>query len=57
MNFDVFWLNRRFQTSGSGYRVIWTRRIRIWGQKYAIISIRPEKLKFNIFIEIVEKLL
>ena len=36
----------RFQTSGSGYREIWTRRIRICGQKLQIISIRAEKVNF-----------
>ena len=34
-----------FQTSGSGYRVIWTRRIRIRGQKLPIPSVRAEQLE------------
>ena len=32
-----------FQTSGAGYREIWTRRIRICSQKMPNLSVRAEK--------------
>ena len=42
-----------FQSSGSGYREIWTRRIRIWGQKLPNLSVRAEKWENQNFLKFI----
>ena len=42
-----------FQSSGSGYREIWTRRIRIWRQKLPNLSVRCLKWENRNFLKFI----